>query len=151
MQSMSVFVDTNVLVYRYDQTEPAKQRIASEWLEALWRRKAGRTSTQVLHELYVTLTRKLSRGLEPSDARIIVQALEAWKPVSSDANLIHAAWELEDAHSFSFWDALIVAAALRTRSNILLTEDLHDGMTIGSLTITNPFKGGASLALIHDG
>lgn len=146
-----VFVDTNVLVYRYDQTEPAKQRIASEWLETLWRRKAGRTSSQVLHELYVTLTRKLSRGLDPSDARTIVQALEAWKPVSSDADLIQAAWNLEDAYSISFWDALIVAAALRTRSTILLTEDLQDGMTIGSLTITNPFMSDAPTVLIHDG
>lgn len=146
-----VFVDTNVLVYRYDQTEPVKQRIASEWLETLWRRKAGRTSTEVLHELYVTLTRKLSRGLDPSDARTIVRALEAWKPLPSDAELLHTAWELEDAHSFSFWDSLIVAAALRTSSTILLTEDLQDGMTIGPLTITNPFTSGASTAVIHDG
>jgi predicted nucleic acid-binding protein len=146
-----VFVDTNVLVYRYDQSEPVKQQIASEWLNTLWQRKAGRTSTQVLQELYVTLTRKLTRGLDSSDARTIVAALEAWKPVSADANLIHTAWELEDAHSFSFWDALIVAAALRSSSTILLTEDLQDGMAIGSLTIINPFTSGAPTALVHDG
>jgi predicted nucleic acid-binding protein len=145
-----IFVDTNIFVYRYDRSEPAKQRVALAWLDALWRARSGRISTQVLHELYVTLTRKLSRGLEPGDARTIVRALEAWKPVTSDAAMLHAAWELEDAYSFSFWDALIVAGALRTNASILLTEDLQDGMSIGSLTVTNPFTSAPPAELIHD-
>jgi predicted nucleic acid-binding protein len=106
---------------------------------------------QVLHELYVTLTRKLSRGLDPEVARTVVRALEAWKPVTSDAALVHSAWELESSCSFSFWDALIVAAALRANASILLTEDLQDGLAVGSLTITNPFISAAPGELIHDG
>ncbi|MDX1582285.1 MAG: PIN domain-containing protein [Thermoanaerobaculia bacterium] len=136
----SIFVDTNVLVYRYDLTETRKQRVAEEWLTALWKTRAGRISTQILQELYVTLTRKLSRGLRTGEARTIVQALEAWTPLPIEPSLIREAWRIEDRHQISFWDALVVAAALRSGSTILLTEDLQDGMEVGSLRVLDPFS-----------
>lgn len=149
---MSVtFVDTNILVYRYDSSEPAKQKLASAWLETLWRTRTGRTSRQVLHELYVTLTRKVSRPLDPSAARTVTRSLEAWGPVESSAVLLTAAWLLEDRYSLSFWDALIVAAAHEVNASVLLTEDLQDGMAIDSLTIVNPFIAGPPAGLVHDG
>lgn len=60
---MRTFVDTNVLVYARDISEPEKQRRASEWLAHLWRSREGRLSVQVLQEYYVTLTQKLKPGL----------------------------------------------------------------------------------------
>ena len=59
----AIFVDTNVLVYARDASRPEKQAAAMEWLAQIWREQSGRTSMQVLSELYVTLTRKLRPGM----------------------------------------------------------------------------------------
>jgi len=63
------FVDTNVLVYARDASEPEKQPVARAWMQWLWKRQAGRLSTQVLQEFYQTVTRKLQPGLDPTVAR----------------------------------------------------------------------------------
>ncbi len=89
--SVRVFVDTNVLVYARDSSEPEKQPRAAQWLEKLWRARAGRLSLQVLQEYYVTVTQKLDPGLDLARARSDVRALAAWQPIVPDI------WLLEDA------------------------------------------------------
>lgn len=132
-----VFVDTNVFVYRFDTTEPAKQRRASQWLDYLWQGRLGSTSTQVQHELYATLTRKLT--MPRDEARQIVATLQAWQPVVVDRSVVQEAWGLEDRFSLSWWDALIVAAAQAAGARILLSEDLQTGAAYGSVEVVNPF------------
>jgi len=106
-----VFVDTNVLVYHRDSTEPAKQRRAAEWMARLWDEGTGRVSVQVLHEYYVTVTRKLDPGLPQEEAREDIAALRAWNPLSPDAEILEYARAVQDRYGLSFWDAMIVAAA----------------------------------------
>ena len=69
------FVDTNLLVYARDAKEASNQPLAEAWLATLWRLRRGRLSYQVLHEYYVTVTRKLRPGLPVQDARDDVRAL----------------------------------------------------------------------------
>ena len=76
------FVDTNVLVYSRDASEPDKQPRAHEWLTALWRHRCGRTSIQVLNEYYVTVTRKLKPGLSEEEAWKDIDDLWAWQPAT---------------------------------------------------------------------
>ncbi len=135
-----VFVDTNVFVYRFDSSEPAKHARATAWLDALWAARAGRVSTQVLHELYATLGRKLAMPVE--DARRVVRSLLAWKPLSIDQEVVERAWSLETRHALSWWDALIVAAAQASGASVLLTEDLQHGQTLGDLQVLSPFMVG---------
>jgi predicted nucleic acid-binding protein len=135
-----VFVDTNVLVYRFDTTEVDKQQRSRLWLDRLWSDRLGRVSRQVQHELYVTLTRKLS--MPRGDARRIVRALEAWQPHTLDASDIDAAWQIEDRWSLTWWDALIVAAARRCGARTILTEDLQHGLELDDLVVVNPFREG---------
>lgn len=139
LSSGLVFVDTNVLVYHRDSTEPEKQRRAAEWMAHLWETGTGRLSLQVLHEYYVTVTRKLDPGLPASDAREDVGALRAWHPLPPDADLMEEAWAIEDRFGLSFWDAMIVAAARRLDCEILLTEDLQDGQDLGGMVVRSPF------------
>ena len=134
-----VFVDTNVFVYVRDATEPDKQSRAAEWLAALWRARAGRTSVQVLNEFYVTTTQKLAPGLDRALARQDVKSLLAWQPEALDARVTEAAFIEQDAFRLSFWDALIVAAARKAGCTHLLSEDLHDGQDLGKLVVVNPF------------
>ena len=87
----------------------------------------------------MTTTRKLDPGLRPDDARAEVRDLASWRPVVIDIDVIESAWALEDAHSLSFWDALIIAAAQVARCDTLLSEDLADGETYGGVTVLSPF------------
>lgn len=137
--SATVFVDTNVLVYVRDRTDEAKQRRAAEWMAALWDRRAGRLSVQVLQEYYVTLTRKLDPPRSREEAREDVGSLRAWAPHAADELVMELAWDIEDRFGFSWWDALIVAAAVRAGCGWLLTEDLQDGQEILGVRIISPF------------
>lgn len=134
-----VFVDTNVLVYVRDRTEEEKQRRALEWMVALWDTGLGRLSYQVLKEYYVVATRKLDPPRSEDEAREDVLALTAWEPLVVDRAVMEEAWDIQDGHGFSWWDALIVAAGLRSRCRYLLTEDLQEGLEVDALTIVSPF------------
>ncbi|MDX2153975.1 MAG: PIN domain-containing protein [Bryobacteraceae bacterium] len=131
------FVDTNILLYALDATAPNKQAAAESLLDQLWREGGGRTSWQVLHEFYVNATRKME--VPKASARRMVEAFTLWQPVDSSLDLIQSAWGLMDRASLNYWDALVVAAALRSGCRWLLTEDLQDGRRFGSLRIRNPF------------
>lgn len=134
-----VFVDTNVLVYVRDRAEEEKQRRAAEWMAALWDTGLGRLSYQVLQEYYVVTTLKLDPPRSEEEAREDVLALAAWDPAVVDRTVIERAWNVQDRHGFSWWDALILAAAHRTRCRHLLTEDLQDGQEVDGVTIVSPF------------
>lgn len=134
------FVDTNVLLYFHDASEPEKQAAASRWLAALWQARAGRVSYQVLGEFYAAATRKLKPGLPADAARASVRALLAWRPAYTDAAMLDGAWSLQDRHGLSWWDALIVAAARRSGCHYLLTEDLADGQRMDDLLVVHPFR-----------
>ena len=136
---MSVFVDTNVLVYARDLLAPAKQQRSHEWMSALWASRLGRTSVQVLNEYYVTVTRKLTPGLAASDARADVDDLRTWMPVPISAGLLDSAFAVEDRFGLSYWDSLIVAAAQAADCEHLLTEDLQDGQRLDTVTVVDPF------------
>lgn len=138
--SGDVFVDTNVLVYSRDASEPEKQAAALGWLGALWQERAGRLSTQVLHEFYVTVTERLDPGLDRAAARGDVRSLLIWRPVSLDATVLEGAWTAQDRYRISFWDALIVAAAQVSGCTYLLTEDLQDGQDLDGVHVVDPFQ-----------
>lgn len=93
----------------------------------------------VLHEYYVTATRKLNPPRRAEDAREDVVSLMTWGPVALDLSVIDRAWDTEDRFGFSWWDTLIVAAAHVGGCAFLLTEDLQDGQTIDELTVISPF------------
>jgi predicted nucleic acid-binding protein len=138
-----VFVDTNVLVYARDASEPAKQPQAAAWVEHLWRTRTARLSFQVLQEYYATTTGKLRPGLTPEQARADVRDLLAWRPVSVGTQLLEAGWGVEDRFGLSCWDALIVAAARIAGCDYLLTEDLQHGAEFDGLRVVDPFRAAA--------
>ena len=115
---MSVFVDTNVLVYARDPDHAQKQERALAWMGHLWASGEGRISAQVLNEYYVTVTRRLNPGLSHVEARADIDDLISWDPQPIDAALIQRAFEITEAAQLSHWDALIVAAARRARCDL---------------------------------
>lgn len=143
----SVFVDTNVLVYARDASEPEKQEKAATWMASLWRTKRGCLSYQVLQEFYVTVTRKLHPGLPVDRAREDVRSLLSWRPPATDASLLEGAWVVQDRFGLSWWDALIVAAAQAAGCRFLLTEDLQENQQFAAVEVVNPFRNDPALIL----
>jgi predicted nucleic acid-binding protein len=134
-----VFVDTNVLVYCRDASEPKKQEQAMAWMAHLWGSKTGSLSYQVLQEFYITVTAKLQPGLDPESARKDVRSLLVWHPIVVNDRVLKNAWLIQDRYQISWWDALIVSAAQMADCRYLLTEYLQENQEFGSLQVTNPF------------
>jgi predicted nucleic acid-binding protein len=136
------FVDTNLLVYRRDASQPIKQPLAARWLAALWTARAGRLSTQVLNEYYQVVTHRLRPGIPAEEAQQEVREFFAWKPVPITRAVIEQAWVVEQRWGLSYWDSLIVGAAREAGCHYLLTEDLQAGQELDGLTVVNPFMRG---------
>jgi predicted nucleic acid-binding protein len=90
-----------------------------------------------LQEFYVNVTRKLASPLPPEVAEARVRDFSGLPLVQVDPSLILAA--IARSRGFSFWDALIVEAALTAGAGCLLTEDLQHGQEIEGLRVENPF------------
>jgi len=136
---VKAFVDTNILVYAYDRGAGSRHGKALQLLEGLWRDGTGTLSTQVLQEFYVSLRRKAQRPVTIGQARELISDYLAWDPVVNDGATILKAMEIEERYQLSFWDSLIVAAALKGGASVIYSEDFNHGQKFGSTTIQNPF------------
>ncbi|MBN1673160.1 MAG: PIN domain-containing protein [Kiritimatiellae bacterium] len=134
------FVDSNLLVYWRDASEPGKQPRAREWLAYLWAARKGRLSVQVLNEFYVTVTHKLTPGMSRDEAWSDMQAFLAWKPQPIDEDLLVRGRAVQQRFQFAWWDSLIVAAAQALGCRYLLTEDLQDGQDLDGVIVMDPFS-----------
>lgn len=132
------FFDTNVLLYTDDQAAPAKQRRALELVAEHRLAGTGVVSLQVLQEYFVAATRKLH--VEAQVARRKVELLAEFDVATVGLPDILAAIDLHRLHNFSFWDALILRAALQTGCAVLYSEDLQNARQIDGLRIVNPFR-----------
>ena len=133
-----IFVDTNVLIYAHDADASAKHQTAKNVLRELWSERSGVLSTQVLQEFYVNVTRKIQRPISKASARIVVGTYAAWC-LDTTAAEISTAFQIEDAAKIGFWDALIIASALKGGASRILSEDLNPGQSIAGILIENPF------------
>ena len=95
-------------------------------------------STQVLQELTVNLRRKASRPLDGKKTREIVADYLSWHVVINGGESILEALDLEERYRISFWDALVIHAALVSGAEILYSEDLSHGQAYGSVRVVNP-------------
>ena len=136
--SAKVFVDTNVLLYAYDTRDRAKHETAKREIHELWLNRSGALSMQVLQEFYVNVTCKVAFPLPVREARKVVEVYSAWC-IETGPGEIAAAFSIEDRTRISFWDALIVAAAVKAGASKILSEDLSPGQRIAGVLIENPF------------
>ena len=140
MSGDKIFVDTNILVYSHDVDAEQKHQIAQNTLLELWKNRNGALSVQVLQEFYVTMTRKVLHPIPPNSVRNIIRDYFSWHIEINDLNSILIASRIGEDYKISFWDALIVAAALKAKADKILTEDLQAGQIIEGIPIENPFK-----------
>jgi predicted nucleic acid-binding protein len=134
------FCDTNVLVYAYDISAGSKRTRAKALVERLWQSGEGVVSIQVLQELFVTLTRRLSPPLSSADARDIVSDLTAWRVVQPTSQDVLDAIDAATTWQIAFWDAMLVTTARKASADVLWSEDLNDGQMFGGTQVRNPFR-----------
>jgi predicted nucleic acid-binding protein len=136
------FLDSNIFIYTFDTTDPRKSTTARGLIDTALGLGNGHVSFQVVQETLRVITGKLRRPATPNEAQAFLQRalLPLWSVMPSAA-LYTRALELQARWHYSFYDSLIVAAALQAQCDRLLTEDLQDGQHIEGLLIENPFKG----------
>lgn len=132
------FVDTNVLIYAHDVDAGRKHDTARQVLVELWSQREGVLSTQVLQEFYVNATRKIAHPLSRDSARLVVSSYAVWC-IDTTPNEIAVAFQIEDASKIGFWDALIIASALKSGASRILSEDLNAGQMFSGIRVENPF------------
>lgn len=136
------FFDTNIFVYAVDGGASKSRRMAARQLirDAIAHRE-GAVSYQIIQEFINVGLRKFQAPLSIPDIRDFLDTSFApMLVVHSSVELFHQALAIQDRYRLSWYDAVIVAAAIQSGSSILLSEDLQDGLKIGSLRIQNPFS-----------
>jgi predicted nucleic acid-binding protein len=132
----TVFLDTNILLYRLDRSQPHKRQAAIDLIREHVDEIA--ISLQVLQEFYVNAVRKL--GLSPSDARSEVELWSKRRVVEPSCKHVLSAIDSSERYRLSFWDALIVETAVVANATVLFTEDLTHGQVVRGVKIVNPFR-----------
>lgn len=134
------FLDTNILCYTKDNSDPMKHQRALELVEDLMSTGKLRISTQVVNEFYIFLKRASLSVTEKFAARLTAESLLHFNPVPVDTEIQKRAWIIEERYELSWWDSLIVAAAERSGAKKLYSEDLQHDQQIGDVRIVNPFR-----------
>jgi len=132
------FLDTNVLVYAYDESDLEKRRIARDLVR---RALAGNlvVSTQVLAELAATLLHKAQPGARPQDVAAVLDALGPIGVVVPDGDMVRRAVSVHAEYGIHFYDGMIVAAAERGGCERIWSEDLNAGQKYFGIAVENPF------------
>lgn len=143
-----VFLDTNVLVYAHDASEPRKRDVARELLLGHLGTGTLRTSTQALAEYFSVVTGKGEVRLDAGAAAWLIERLPADAVVAPGLRTLRAAARLCAAAGLSIWDALIVEAAREAGADVLYTEDARVLRAVngpprgpGGLRAVDPFSG----------
>ncbi len=135
----NIFIDSNILVYAYCTDVPEKQRVAQALVEDCLRYGIGFISPQVLGEFFVTITKKVSRGLSDKEARQEMESFQGLTVVDIDRDMVMQAMDIKIRYQVHYWDALIIAAAQRAGCRTIMSEDLSHGQKYGNIAVNNPF------------
>ena len=134
------FIDTNLFVYTFDAQAKGKNKIATQLITNALEKNIGVISYQVLQEFLNVATRKFISPLSPTDAEAYLkQVLSPLCEIYPSDELYISALLISGENSYSFYDSLIIAAAIESKCSILYTEDLQHNQRIAGLTIINPF------------
>jgi predicted nucleic acid-binding protein len=134
------FFDTNVLVYSLDDRDPTKMTTAIQLLSDAVSAGIGVISYQVIQEILNVAFRRFREPISSSYAAIYVEKLlEDFEVVQWSSSLVQRAIAIRERDRFSWYDCLIVSAALEAHCEVLYSEDLQHGQCIEGLTVVNPF------------
>lgn len=134
------FLDTNVFVYSFDAVDTPKARRAGKLIRDAVSTGKGVVSYQVVQEFLNVALRKFARPMAPAEAeQYLATVFRPLLAVESSPALFMEALRVASRYRLSWYDSLIVAAAIQANCSTLLSEDLQHGLRIGDLRVENPF------------
>lgn len=134
------FLDTNIFVYSFDQSAPAKARRATQLIREALTTQKGVISYQVVQEFFNVALRRFSQPMMAADAgQYLSTVFRPLLAVHSSQALYAEALFLYSRGGLSWYDSLIVSAAIQVGCETLFSEDLQHGQRFGSLQVRNPF------------
>ena len=137
--SQRVFVGTSVLVQADDVADTQRRQQVRAWLAHLWATRTGRTSTEVLSAYYVCVTQRIQPGLSLGDARAKLRRYQQWQPWITDHQTVESAWGLEVRLKIDYGQALMLASAMHSGCDAVLSDALPLAR-YDQLLVINPFE-----------
>ena len=134
-------IDTNLLIYLYDQNQPRKQAQSHRVLEQLELTHSGRLSVQALAEFFSVATHKLSPSLTPAEALQQVSLfIRLWPVFDLTPMIVMEAGRGVRDHKLSYYDAQVWAIARLNQVPVVFSEDFRDGSVLEGVRFVNPFS-----------
>jgi len=134
------FLDTNILVYSFDEGAPEKRDRSRQLINLALQSSNGSISIQVVQEFLNAATRKFSTPMTLKDSqKYLRQVMNPLCQVYTDLPLLENGLNIQDETSYSFYDSLILAAAIKANCAVLYSEDLHHGQIVKGVKIVNPY------------
>ncbi len=134
------FLDTNIFVYSFNSGSPDKQSIARNLIQTALREQTGSISSQVIQEFLNVSTKMFDPPLASEDCKKYLNTVLApLCEVFTSIDLYRKTIEISDRWKYSFYDSMIISAALYTGCTILYSEDMQHKQNIQTLTIVDPF------------
>ena len=134
------FLDTNVFVYSFDQSQHRKRERALALIAEALQSGDGLISTQVIQEFLNVATQKFAAPMKKADSQAyLVKVLHPLCQIYPDLALYETSLDIQEETGYSFYDALILAGALRGGCELLYSEDLQAGQQVRSIQVINPF------------
>ena len=134
------FLDSNIFIYSFDRTAAAKARKAQQLIRLALTSQKGVVSYQVVQEFFNAALRRFVVPITVSeDEQYLATVLGPLLSVHSSTSLFVQALRTQAATRYSWYDSLIISAALQAKCDVLYTEDLQHGQKVGPLRIVNPF------------
>jgi predicted nucleic acid-binding protein len=138
--SAEFFLDTNIFVYSFDPHSPREAQVALDLIHRAVKMRRGMVSYQIVQEFCNLALRRFEPPMTHSEAKQYITAVfDPIFVVPPSSNLYVRALDIHGEHGLSWYDALIVTAAIEAGCGILYTEDLQHGQRFGSLQVRNPF------------
>jgi predicted nucleic acid-binding protein len=135
--SVRITLDTNILVYAFDEREALKRHASLEILNTA-ANTGYKLALQTIGEFYAVTTKRriLNPARAAAEVEIFVRGFETFLPSAGAYTL--AAQEASRGR-FSYWDAVLLVSASDAGCDIILSEDMADGARLASVTVCNPF------------
>ena len=143
MSDELVLIDSNLLSYVFDESEPEKRRVCRELVADCWKGKRKyAASVQNLSEFYVVVTGKISHPIPERVAKRFIELIivfQGWVIINFNARAVLSAIDISTQYDIHYWDALIAATMRENNVFCIYTED-GDFKRIPWLTVINPFE-----------
>jgi predicted nucleic acid-binding protein len=135
------FLDTNLFVYTFDSSSPVKAKKAAELIHRAADTGEGIVSYQVVQEFFNAALRHFPRPMNVAEAeQYLITVFRPLLAIHSSLAVYGSALRVAGKYRLSWYDSLIIAAALEAHCTTLYSEDLNHGQLIEGMRIQNPFR-----------